>query len=92
MYVSVCVWLNLFGELITTSLCVNCGVDSSIMTNLLVLYSSNVHVFVMYLIVYVILVCVWGLRDIMNLYLYFLPLECPLLRLKMACVLGWPCF
>ena len=29
----------------------------------------------MYLIVYIVLVGVWGLRDVMYLYLYFLPLE-----------------
>ena len=60
-------------------LCVNLwvGLDRSIMTDLLILYSSNVHLFAMYLIVYVLLVRVWGLRDIMYLYLYFLPLELP---------------
>ena len=31
----------------------------------------------MYLIVYVVLVHVWGLRDVMYLNLYFLPLELP---------------
>ena len=79
------VWTCWFGELITTDrhecvcMCfvLTCGLDSSITTNMLILYSLNVHLFVMYLIVYVVLVRVWGLRDVIYLYLYFLQLEVP---------------
>ena len=63
---------------VSACVCVlTCGLDSSITTNMLILYSLNVHLFVMYLIVYVVLVRVWGLRDVIYLYLYFLQLEVP---------------